>query len=136
LAYVSQIFFNLINNARHAIEKDGKITVTARPSSKRFVDVDITDTGSGIKPENMEKIWDPFFTTKPTVPQPGSKITGTGLGLPLVKRYMEAIGGLIHLQSEVGKGTTFTLSFIKVDASSNPAPTTTTIDPQATRAQA
>jgi hypothetical protein len=70
----------------------------------RLVKVGITDTGSGIKKEDLENIFDPFFTTK-------APDKGTGLGLSISLRIVESLGGEIRVESEVGKGTTFELYF-------------------------
>ena len=69
-----------------------------------MVRLDIKDTGSGIPPEKLEKIYDPFFTTK----EPGK---GTGLGLFIVRQIVERNKGRISVESTVGKGTTFFLDF-------------------------
>src|SRR5207302_1174346 len=66
--------------------------------------VQLTDTGMGISPQLLEKIWNPFFTTKP----PGK---GTGLGLSITRTLVEKSKGTIDLESVVGEGTTFSLSF-------------------------
>lgn len=118
-----QVFYNLIANAYHAIDKDGTIRVSVKNVSQdgRIV-VAVEDTGSGIKPENLSKIFDPFFTTKPTNPLPdvkGMRFKGTGLGLAFVKKYMEDLGGKINVASEVGKGTTFYLKFLKASLPSH-----------------
>jgi signal transduction histidine kinase len=68
------------------------------------VEVRITDTGSGIRKEDLENIFDPFFTTK-------SPDKGTGLGLSISLKIVESLGGEIRVESEVGKGTTFELYF-------------------------
>ena len=111
-----QVFYNLIVNAYHAIDRNGRITVMARDNRPdgRIV-VDITDTGKGISPEVMDRIFEPFFTTKPTniVPGGSDRFTGTGLGLAFVQKYMEDLGGLITVASQPGKGTTFSLKFLQ-----------------------
>jgi signal transduction histidine kinase len=71
---------------------------------EQLVEVRITDTGSGIKKEDLENIFDPFFTTK-------SPDKGTGLGLSISLRIVESLGGEIRAESEVGKGTTFEIYF-------------------------
>ena len=67
----------------------------------RCIVIDVKDTGAGIEPENMKRIFDPFFTTK---------VNGTGLGLPLVRRTVNAHGGVVGIMSEKGKGTTLTIT--------------------------
>jgi signal transduction histidine kinase len=71
---------------------------------EQLVEVRITDTGSGIRKEDLENIFDPFFTTK-------SPDKGTGLGLSISLKIVESLGGEIRVESEVGKGTTFEVYF-------------------------
>ena len=66
--------------------------------------VEFADTGEGIKAENMEKIWEPFFTTKP-------EGKGTGLGLAICRRIVEEHGGTIEIKSEMGRGATVRMIF-------------------------
>ncbi|MEM3668726.1 MAG: HAMP domain-containing sensor histidine kinase, partial [Candidatus Bathyarchaeia archaeon] len=66
-----------------------------------YVSISVSDTGVGIPKENLEKIWAPLFTTK---------AKGMGFGLPICKRIVEAHGGIIAVESTVGKGTTFTIT--------------------------
>jgi two-component system NtrC family sensor kinase len=105
---IQQVLVNLLLNANDAIGDDGgTITLVAErvPDADgsreraRQIEVRVSDSGSGIPPENLEKIFDPFFSTK------GRK--GTGLGLAVVWGIIEKHGGRIEVQSEVGKGTTF-----------------------------
>ena len=99
-----EVLFNLIRNAAQAIDKKGRIAVTARASGGR-VTIDIQDTGSGIPEDKVGKLFGAFFTTK----GPGK---GTGLGLYIVRKIIEKNGGTICLkETQVGKGTTFTLEF-------------------------
>jgi signal transduction histidine kinase len=70
----------------------------------RLVQIQISDTGIGIKKEDLENIFDPFFTTK-------APDKGTGLGLSISLRIVESLGGEIKVESEVGKGTTFKIYF-------------------------
>ena len=97
-----QVILNLLNNAAYAIEKDGAITLTTRSTDHGQVEIIVTDTGSGISKENLSKIFNPFFTTKP----PGK---GTGLGLSISHRIIDKLGGHISVTSELGHGTTFTI---------------------------
>jgi two-component system NtrC family sensor kinase len=80
--------------------KGGSISIRSQPGPKGYVRTDISDTGTGIKPADMEHIFDPFYTTKPVG-------HGTGLGLSLVYGIIKAHGGHIEVKSEVDKGTTF-----------------------------
>lgn len=97
-----QVVLNLLNNANWAIEDRGVITISTMRAGKIAVEFMVSDTGCGIPPENLDKIFDPFFTTKP----PGK---GTGLGLSICHGIISKLGGSISVDSEVGKGTTFTV---------------------------
>jgi len=103
-----QVFLNLFINAVHAISQRGKLSVTASITGDA-IRIVVADTGSGIKPENLPKIFDPFFSTK-GVYGDGSQ-PGTGLGLTICYNVVRAHGGIIEVSSEVGVGTTFTLTF-------------------------
>ncbi len=119
-----QVFINLFLNAIDAMNGGGSLVIHARPVTKppsrsdrrgkrfpeanrngRFAEVRVSDTGEGIPRENMQAIFDPFFTTKPQ---------GSGLGLSIVYRIIEEHRGHIHVESEPGKGTTFSL-FLPVE---------------------
>jgi PAS domain S-box-containing protein len=102
---LEQVFLNLIANARDAIDDGGgqkkELTITTGLSEDEgapSILVSIKDTGVGIPPENMEKIFEPFFSTKPVG-------KGTGLGLSLCYGIVEAHGGRIDIKSQVGEGT-------------------------------
>lgn len=95
-----RVFYNIIKNAIDAMPNGGKLTIASKIINGD-VEITFSDTGSGMTKEIMEKIWTPFFTTK-------SK--GIGLGLAICKRFVEAHGGKISVESEVGKGTTFTIT--------------------------
>jgi len=101
-AQLHQVFVNLLNNAAEAITGPGTITVTTRAINNDCIEISIADTGCGIPEEHMDKIFTPFFTTKP----PGM---GTGLGLSIVYGIVKMHRGQITVQSKVGKGTTFTV---------------------------
>jgi Signal transduction histidine kinase regulating C4-dicarboxylate transport system len=92
-----QVFINILVNACQAIENKGIITIRTE-NNNDFASIRITDTGCGISEENLPKITDPFFTTK----EPGK---GTGLGLSITYNIIQAHGGKINFQSEVGVGT-------------------------------
>lgn len=98
-AQLQQVFLNMLNNAIDAIDKNGKILISTKSLNGSIL-VSIADTGAGIPGENLEKIFDPFYTTKPV-----SK--GTGLGLSISYGIIKNLGGQIKVESEVGKGTTF-----------------------------
>ena len=106
---IQEIFFNIVRNAAQAIKTDGEILIKVRVVNSR-VHVDIKDTGSGISKGNLARIFDPFFTTK----EPGK---GTGLGLFIVKQIVEKNNGRISVESELGQGTTFHLTFKKTKVS-------------------
>lgn len=100
---LQQVFLNIINNAIDAIGKDGEIRIKTGYSSKNHeVKIEITDNGPGIPKEDIDKIFDPFYTTK----EVGK---GTGLGLSIVYSIIEKLGGRIMVASELGLGTTFTI---------------------------
>jgi two-component system NtrC family sensor kinase len=98
---MEQVLYNLLHNARDAIERDGRITLRTRLQG-RFVQVDVEDTGCGMSEEQMEKIFFPFYTTK----EVGK---GTGLGLSISYGIIKSFGGSIEVKSRLGKGTTFSL---------------------------
>ncbi|MGH8003427.1 MAG: GAF domain-containing protein, partial [Limisphaerales bacterium] len=103
-----QVFLNLFINAIHAIGQSGKLSVRSATAGESL-QIEVADNGSGIKPENLPKIFDPFFSTK-GVYGDGSQ-PGTGLGLTICYNVVRAHGGGIAVSSEVGVGTTFTLTF-------------------------
>ncbi|MBU0752671.1 MAG: response regulator [Gammaproteobacteria bacterium] len=106
LSQLNQVFMNLLVNAAHAIEGkgEGKGTITIRSGCKdKEVWVSVSDTGKGIAPENLNRIFDPFFTTKPVG-------KGTGLGLSLAYGIVKKHQGRLDVASELGRGTTFTLT--------------------------
>jgi two-component system NtrC family sensor kinase len=95
-----QAFVNIAFNACEAMGNSGRLRVVTRPADGGAVEVVIEDTGPGIPPERLSKIFDPFFTTKEK---------GTGLGLSVVYGIVERHGGTIAVDSEVGRGTAFTI---------------------------
>ncbi|MFH0981426.1 MAG: cache domain-containing protein [Planctomycetota bacterium] len=100
---MQQVFMNIILNAADAMQHRGDLTIqTGHDAEKQQLFVRITDTGCGIPPEIREAIFDPFFTTK----DPGK---GTGLGLAVAARIVQGHGGRTELESEVGRGTSFTI---------------------------
>jgi PAS domain S-box-containing protein len=103
-----QLFLNLLTNASDAMPHGGTLTLTARSgtneSEEGAVVIEFADTGEGIAPADLEKIWDPFFTTKP-------EGRGTGLGLGICRRIIEEHGGTIAIESEIGKGTIVRIVF-------------------------
>jgi len=99
---LQQVLLNLVNNAIDAIERPGgTVTVATRAAGAEVV-LEVRDTGKGIPEANLGRIFDPFFTTKPVG-------QGTGLGLPICYGIVEKMGGRITVESEIEKGTTFTV---------------------------
>jgi PAS domain S-box-containing protein len=96
---IKRVFLNLIANGIQAMENGGTLTVSTR-KAEDFVEISFKDTGVGIPQDNMDKMFSPFFTTK---------ATGMGVGLAICKKIVESHDGTIHLENEVGKGTTFTV---------------------------
>lgn len=101
--------WNLVINAKQAMTGNGAITLRAG-ADRHQVWVEVADTGSGMTKEVQQRIFDPYFTTK----APGQ---GTGLGLTAVARFVRSSNGLVQVESEVGKGTTFRFRFPIVQAS-------------------
>jgi two-component system NtrC family sensor kinase len=99
---LQQVFLNLSLNACEAMEKGGTLSITTSAKDRNLI-IAFHDTGCGIKEEYMERIFDPFFTTKPVG-------KGTGLGLSVSYGIIEQHGGSIEVESEEGKGSTFTIT--------------------------
>jgi two-component system, NtrC family, sensor kinase len=99
---INQVFMNMLVNAAHSIEEKGTITVETGINNSDWVWIKISDTGKGIDAENIKRIFDPFYTSKPVG-------EGTGLGLSLSYSIIEKHNGRIEVGSEVGKGTTFSI---------------------------
>ena len=97
---IRQVFVNIVLNALQAMSDGGRLEIRAR-SKGEFVEVDFADTGPGIPESVINKIFDPLFTTK---------AKGVGLGLSVCKSILERHGGDIRVESEEGRGTTFTVS--------------------------
>jgi len=104
---LQQVFLNLFLNAKDAMNGGGVLKVATLNGD--FVSVRVADTGSGIAQENIQKIYDPFFTTK-TAPAEGQS-RGTGLGLSVTYGIIQEHAGNIRVESRPGEGTTFTLDF-------------------------
>ncbi len=99
---LQQVFLNIINNAFAAVDDGGRIEIGVRETGADAIGVWIADDGVGISEEHLSRIFDPFFTTK--------KGAGTGLGLSITYGIVQKLGGDISVQSEVGKGTRFTVT--------------------------
>ena len=101
VARIKQVFLNIINNAVYVMPNGGALTIRTRVT-ERGARVEFEDTGPGIAPEHRDRIFDPFFTTKP-------EVSGTGLGLSVSLGIVQSHGGTILVESELGKGATFTV---------------------------
>jgi len=121
---IKQVIMNMLVNAQHAIENEGSITVRSRRSAQPkspepgmepvpMVEISIIDSGCGIPENNLKRIFDPFFTSK----EVGK---GTGLGLSVSHGIVRAHGGLIEVESTVGKGSTFRI-YIPIEPPSGDA---------------
>jgi two-component system sensor histidine kinase HydH len=97
---LTQCLLNLFLNAVQAMADGGTLTVACRSNGSRFVDITVSDTGTGIAKDQLGQVFDPYFTTKSD---------GTGLGLAIVHKIIEAHDGTVHADSSPGSGTTFTL---------------------------
>jgi len=108
-AYIREALTNLIMNAVDAMPAGGTITFGGAErtdaAGQRWIDLRVADTGVGIAEAVISQVFDPFFTTKSTQ-------GGSGLGLSVVQGHMQAMNGLVGVESERGKGTTFTLRFL------------------------
>jgi two-component system NtrC family sensor kinase len=96
---LQQVFLNIINNAFDAVKDGGRIDIAFEIPSPQGVSVVITDDGCGIPPEHLQRIFEPFYTTK--------KEKGTGLGLSITYGLVQKLGGGISVRSDVGQGTSF-----------------------------
>ena len=98
---VKQVFFNLIKNAAEAMQPGGRLRIRVNADEDHVL-LAFTDSGTGIKPEDLARLFEPYHTTKPG---------GNGLGMMVVQRIMRAHGGQIGVESNPGHGTTVTLQF-------------------------
>jgi len=108
---LKQCLVNLVKNSLEAMPDGGRLTVTTR-LDRNMVALSVADTGRGIAPEHLDKIFNPFFTTKDQ---------GAGLGLAMTRKIVEEAGGRVRLESTPGAGTTVTLLLAPVLAA-DPAP--------------
>jgi len=103
---LKQVFINIILNAVQSLSNGGDLDITVKENSTSVV-IHVKDNGAGINSKDLEKIFNPFFTTKDT---------GTGLGLTIASQIMQAHDGYIKVHSEENKGSTFSLHFLKQEA--------------------
>lgn len=96
---LQQVFLNIITNAFYAVKEKGQIDIRTRQKSKQYVEITVMDNGVGISKENLEHIFEPFYTTKGKY--------GTGLGLSITYGIVKKLGGDIKVKSELGEGTSF-----------------------------
>jgi two-component system, NtrC family, sensor kinase len=104
---LQQVFLNLFLNAKDAMTDGGTLRIATETNG--HIAVAISDSGSGIAPEHLQRIYDPFFTTK-SAPRQGQR-RGTGLGLAVTYGIIQEHAGKIYVESQVGTGTTFLLEF-------------------------
>ena len=102
---IRQVLLNLLTNAIHAVNSEGTITIAVEDIGDSQA-VTVSDTGHGIARENLDKIFEPFFSTKP----PGQ---GTGLGLFVSRGIIEKLGGTLEVASKIGQGTRFSIRLPK-----------------------
>jgi signal transduction histidine kinase len=100
---LQQVFLNIINNAMAAMDDCGRLDIRMHKEDNKYIVIDIIDSGHGIAKEDLHRIFEPFFSTK-------SASGGTGLGLSITYNLVREIGGRIDVDSEVGKGTRFSVS--------------------------
>jgi signal transduction histidine kinase len=100
--HLSETFVNLLKNAREALGDKGNVRVAAHCHDDHLIEISVRDDGPGIAPDKIERIFEAYYTTKER---------GTGLGLAIVKHNVELYGGHVRVESELGKGAEFTLTF-------------------------
>ena len=100
-SHLFEIFLNLFSNAREAMHGKGTLEVSATQGEDFAVVVEVKDSGPGISPDKVERIFEAYFSTKEK---------GTGLGLAIARHNAEIYGGTLRAQSELGQGARFTLT--------------------------
>jgi signal transduction histidine kinase len=100
--HLSEVLVNLLQNAREALATGGNVFVAAECHRDYAVEISVRDDGPGIPPERTERVFEAYYTTKEK---------GSGLGLAIVKHNAELYGGIVRVESELGKGAKFTVSF-------------------------
>lgn len=102
-----QVFWNLFLNGAQAMSGGGKLEIASRAGDGAMAEITVSDSGDGVSPDDLERIFDPFYSTRES---------GTGLGLALVHRVVESHGGSIKVSSSQGEGSTFTLTLPLAEA--------------------
>ena len=92
--------FSSVTEALDAVDRNGRVEVEARPVADDDILITVSDTGHGITPDDLRRIFEPFYTTK-------GRGKGTGLGLAICRQLTAALGGTISVESAAGKGSTF-----------------------------
>src|SRR5262249_44833204 len=107
-AQIQQVLLNLVINARQAMPRGGTVRVRVAPDpTGRLAELSVADTGVGIAPADLRRLFEPFFTT--TTGPAAAGLGGTGLGLAVCRDIVEAHHGRLRAESRVGQGTPFTL---------------------------
>jgi signal transduction histidine kinase len=106
---IEQVLMNLILNARDAMLPGGGTLRVSAAADEEHLNLIVSDTGTGITPENLKNIFRPFFTTKTGTNRPAGSTSGSGVGLAFCRRIVDAHGGEIAVQSQIGQGSTFTV---------------------------
>jgi len=131
---IQQILLNLLINARQAMPDGGQVYIKLDyDSANDMIDLTVRDTGSGIPPEKLRRIFDPFFSTKKGPDNSGKG--GTGLGLSACRNIIETHRGRIRVESKVGVGTAFTIKLPTYKKPSVTAPAVKSSSPSATSPQ-
>ncbi len=99
---LNQVFMNILDNAQYAVKGEGSVKIQVKTQGNNVI-IKFTDSGEGIKQEDLNRVFEPFYTTKPVG-------EGTGMGMSITYRVVKNHNGDIKVSSEQGKGTTFTLT--------------------------
>jgi two-component system NtrC family sensor kinase len=103
---LQQVFLNILSNALAAVDDNGNINIRSREVDEDTVEASIKDDGCGMSEKDLKNIFEPFFTTK--------KGYGTGLGLPITYGIIKKMNGTIKVESQLGKGSTFSIYLPKI----------------------
>jgi len=101
---ITQVIINLIENSIDSLSGEGSLSIDSRENEKGLIELIFTDTGKGISPDNLKKIFNLYFTTK---------TKGSGIGLSVVQQIIAEHNGIISVESSLGNGTTFTIQLPK-----------------------